>query len=147
MGPAIYKDSPKISKSKSWKGYLKRLKVPQTHGGLVPFGRSILLRLFTSKSSIRLITLAVERLLGVKICYFWVKCCPHVHTIGIFTRHLNSWFAFTKTNQLQRNSVLRSYRWLGTVKNHGKKVQKTRHTFKKITKNTAKTRHQNAMYF
>ena len=36
---------------------------------------------------------------------------------------------------------------LGTVKNHGKKVQKTRHTFKKITKNTAKTRHQNAMYF
>jgi len=38
-------------------------------------------------------------------------------------------------------------RSLGTVKNHGKKVQKTRHTLKKITKNTAKTRHQNAMYF
>jgi len=37
--------------------------------------------------------------------------------------------------------------FIGTVKNHDKKVQKTRHTFKKITKNTAKTRHQNAMYF
>jgi len=50
----------------------------------------------------------------------------------------------TRTAQAPTVSL---YWCVGTVKNHGKKVQKTRHTFKKITKNTAKTRHQNAMYF